>query len=138
MNWIDIGILLGSILALVAITQSVKFRAYYHVAGRLELPDDEFVTKFFPEPRRQIAIKVRQILAPYLPTGVTRIQPQDRLVKDLGLSARISRGMDLVNFVEDLKQEFSIEFSEEDFFRLKTFADAVNIVAEKRTGSFRA
>lgn len=132
------GILIAAVIALVAITQSVKFQAYYHIAGRPELPDEEFAAKYFPEARRSIAIEVRRILAPYLSIGVTRIQPQDRLVKDLGLSARISHGLDLVNFVEDLKEEFKIEFSEEDFFRMQTFGDAVRIVEEKRTGVFRS
>lgn len=131
MNWIDIGIVVVAIVVLVVIRQSVIFRAYCHIAGRPALADDEFAATYFPGPPGPIAVNVREMLALYLPTGVSRIQPQDRLVDDLGLSARLSRGMDLVAFVEDVEAEYKIEFTEDDYLRLQTFGDAVRLVGEK-------
>lgn len=111
--------------------QSVALRVFLRVWQRRKVSGPELAEKFFPVEQRVIAVKVRELLAGYIPVNVDRILPDDRLVDDLGLSARLSRGLDLVAFVEDIQEEYKVEFSEEDYLRMQTFRDAVEIVAEK-------
>jgi len=59
------------------------------------------------------------------------VQPSDRLIDDLGLAARVSCGLDVVSFVQDLENEFKIEFDEDDYLKMQTFQDAVEIIIGK-------
>lgn len=91
----------------------------------------EFAARHFPKDQRAIAAKVRRLLAPYVPVNAGRIAPSDRLVEDLGLAARLACGLDAVEFVKDLEEEFKIEFNESDYYELKTFQDTVSLVVKK-------
>ncbi len=111
--------------------QSARFLALRHVWGRPTLVVEEIAAKFFPMEQRDIASKVLRLLTPYLPVSAGRVHPDDRLIDDLGLSACLSRGLDEVEFVHDLEDEFKIEFGEDDYLHMQTFRDTVEIVAVK-------
>jgi acyl carrier protein len=132
MVWTFIGIVF--VLAAIGFMQLVAVRVSRYVAGRPRLSEDAFAEKFFPKEQKATAIKVRQLLVPYLPVNVSYVHPSDRLVDDLGLSARLSRGLDVVSFVQDLEDEFKVEFSENDYYRIQTFHDVVEIITEKTCG----
>lgn len=131
MIWAIIGLICLAMLAVVGLTQLVTLRANRHVLGRPQLTEYEFAARYFPENQRAIAITVRRLLAPYVPVNAGRIAPSDRLVEDLGLAARLACGLDAVEFVKDLEEEFKIEFNESDYYELKTFQDTVRLVARK-------
>jgi hypothetical protein len=131
MTWIIIALACFSLLAALGLRQSVILRANRHVWGRPELTEDDFAARYFPEDQRAIAVTIRQLLAPYVPVNAGRIEPSDRLVEDLGLAARLSRGLDGVAFAQDIEQEFNIEFDQTDYYEMKTFRDMVNLVASK-------
>ena len=133
MGWTAVITGLVLLIIVTCVVQSVTLRVFLRVWQRRKLPDQEFADKFFAGEQKGVAVKVRQLLAHYLPVNVERIQPGDLLVDDLGLSARLSRGLDLVAFVEDLEEEYKIKFGEEDYLRMQTFRDAVCIVAEKKS-----
>ncbi|MDD4871160.1 MAG: hypothetical protein PHR77_11430 [Kiritimatiellae bacterium] len=132
MVWIFIGIVF--VLTAIGFMQLVAVRVSRYVAGRPRLSEDAFAEKFFPEEQRTKAIRIRQLLAPYLPVNVSYVHPSDRLVDDLGLSARLTRGLDLVSFVQDLEDEFKVEFGEDDYLQIQTFHNVVEIVIEKTGG----
>ena len=125
------------LIVAVAVLQSATLRAVRHVWKRTKISDATFADSFFPAEQQEIAVEVRQLMARYLPVQVERILPEDRLVEDLGLSARLSRGLDLVAFVKDVENEYGIEFVEDDYLRMQTFRDVVAIIAEKRSGKAR-
>ncbi len=131
MIWTGIGIFCFIILVAVGLMQSACFRAFRHVAQRPKLTGSEFVGKFFPVEQRDVAGKVLELLEPYLPISTARIHPSDRLIDNLGLSARLSCGLDVVAFVQDLENEFKVEFTEEDYLKMQTFRDAVEIISKK-------
>lgn len=131
MIWTGIGIVCFMVLLAVGLMHSTRFKALRHVYGRVKLGADEFAEKYFPEEQREIASKVRHLLAPYLTVSSASIRPNDRLIDDLGLSERLSCGLDEVEFVHDLEDEFKIEFGEDDYLQMQTFRDAVDIVEEK-------
>jgi len=111
--------------------QSARFRAFRHVSGRAKLSEREFADKFFSREKRDVALKVLRLLAPYIAVSPARVYPSDLLVDDLGLAAGLSDGLDEVAFVRDLEAEFNVEFGEDDYLHMLTFRDAVEIVAAK-------
>jgi len=135
MNWTVTGIICFVVLAVMGIMQSVRWKVSRHIAGRKKLPETEFAGKYFPMEQKEAAVKVRRLLVPYIPVNVGYIQPSDRLIDDLGLAARMSCGLDVVAFVQDLEDEFKIEFDEEDYLQMQTFLDAVEIILNKTSKS---
>ena len=131
MTWTTFIILCIGLLAAIGAVQSVTLRVTRHVWGRPAVSADAFAAAHFPEGQRATAIKLRELLAPYLPMNIGRLWPTDRLMEDLGLSARLSRGLDLVAFAEDIEAEFKIEFEETDYYEMTTFRDVVNLVERK-------
>jgi hypothetical protein len=129
--WTVAGILGVAVLAAIGVFQSVRWKVSRHVAGRQKLSDSEFAEKYFPAEQRETAVKLRRMLETYIPVNVNLVQPQDRLVDDLGLAARFSCGLDVVSFVQDIEDEFKVEFGEEDYLQMQTFHDAVEIVFGK-------
>jgi hypothetical protein len=125
------GLLGIGVLVVIGLTRSVTLRANLRVWGRPLLAEDEFAARHFPEGQRAIAAQARRLLAPYLPVNAGRIEPSDRLVEDLGLAARLSHGLDGDAFARDLEEAFGIEFSESDFYEMRTLRDVVNLVAGK-------
>lgn len=131
MTWMVFLVICFGVLLLVGVANSVTLRVNRHVWNRPAVPAETFAATHFPENQRVMAIKLRELLAPYLPVNIDRLLPTDRLIEDLGLSARLSRGMDLVVFAEDIEEEFKIEFEETDYYEMTTFQDVVNLVARK-------
>ena len=134
MAWTLIALICLGLLAAVGLAQSPTLRANRHVWGRPARTEEAFADAFFPPEQRAAAIRVRRALAPYLPVNIARIEPDDRLAEDLGLAARLAAGLDCVAFVQDLEAEFKIAFDAPDFERLRTFRDAVSLVAGKISG----
>jgi len=136
MTWTTLIILCIGLLLVVGLARSVTLRVNRLVWGRPAVPAEAFAAVHFPEGQRDMAIKLRELLAPYLPMNIGRLLPTDRLIEDLGMSARLSRGLDLVAFAEDIEAEFKIEFEETDYYEMTTFRDVVNLV-ERKTAAQR-
>jgi hypothetical protein len=131
MIWTIIGVICTAVLVVIGVLQSVRWKVSRHVAGRLRLSEVEFAERFFPAQQRPTAMKLRQLLSPYIPVKTDRIQPSDRLGSDLGLAAGHLRDLDLIAFAQDLEAEFKIEFDEDDDLRMLTFQGLVELVIKK-------
>ena len=130
MIWTVIGIVCFVVLAVIGIMQSVRWKVR-HVARRLGLSEVQFAERFFPAEQRETAIKIRKLLAPYIPVNADRIRPSDLLGDGLGLAAGHLCDLDLISFEMDLEEEFKIKFGEEDDLRMLTFQGTVEMVLER-------
>jgi hypothetical protein len=64
---------------------AVKRRANAVMLGRQDLTAQGFARTFFPSSQQGIAATVSEVLAGVLIVDVARVQPDDRLVGDLGM-----------------------------------------------------
>lgn len=132
MTWPGMAVWTGlTLVAAYAVAQSVTVRANARVWGRPLLTGEEFAARHFPPEQRVLAAQLRSLLAPYVPIHAGRIAPTDRLVDDLGLGARISRGMDAEEFFRAIQREFGIDLDEPDFYEMTTFRSTVELIARK-------
>jgi hypothetical protein len=132
MIWTILGVVCLLVLAVIGVMQSVRWKVR-HVARRPKLSEAEFALRFFPVEQGETAIKVRRLLAPYIPVNAGRIQASDRLGDDLGLAAGHMCDLDLVSFAMNLEEEFKIEFDEKEDLRMLTFQDLVKMIVKKTT-----
>lgn len=127
-----IGIICLLTLVTIGVMQSTRLRVWRHVSGRQRLTEDKFAEMFFAD-NRPTAVRVLQLLAPYVPVSVDRLHPQDRLAEDLGLGAL--DGLDSVAFIQDLEGEFKIKLHEWDEGGSPTFQAVVDTIAEKQANT---
>lgn len=89
--------------------------------------DDEFAG-LFPADQGTIAIRIRQLLYPWVDINLARMTPTDELCRDLGL-ARID-GLDVVGFIQDIEKEFQIKIPDSEAEKMRTLKDIVEYVAK--------
>jgi len=92
------------------------------LAGRHSRTDDEFGLAFFPGPRAALASHIRCLLAGWVPGDPSKIEPNDRLDRDLN----VDQG-NIAEFVETVEQEFGVNLHE---CRGETVKDFVDYIAE--------
>lgn len=85
---------------------AVKRRANAVMLGPQDLTAQEFARTFFPSSQQGIAVTVSEVLAGVLIVDVARVQPDDRLVGDLGMGQ--VDGLDAHHFDDDLRTRFGV------------------------------
>ena len=103
-----------------------------HFRGRPELTPAQFAEAFFPENQRMIAAEVARILsgvaAALEPDIIARMQPDDRIIDDLGLGVFDYGEMEDV--IKDIEKTFHIAV-EEDAQQVSTVRDLVEYIERK-------
>jgi hypothetical protein len=117
-----------SIVRMSRRSSAVKRRAAEVMNGRTRRSSQEFARAFFPDCQQDCARRVHDILRRLLIVDVARIQPEDRLVADLGLGQ--VDGLEPEHLSCDCEQRFGVPvlslFSSQD----PTVRQLVECVAE--------
>lgn len=88
--------------------------------------DDEF-SRLFPNEQGTIAVRIRQILQPWVDIDLARMAPTDWLCRDLGL-ARLD-GMDVTGFIQDVEKAFHIKIPDSEAEKMRSLKDVTEFVA---------
>lgn len=75
--------------------------------------------------RAEILERVREVISDVLGVAVIGIEPDDRLVEDLG-----AEDVEEFELADTLEDEFDIEINEEELKEQSTVADVVQLVAD--------
>ena len=105
------------------------------MAGREALSDALFAARFYPEDAESVAVRIRRILAKHLLADLSRLHPTDRIREDLRLGA--GDGLDEVEFLMEVEDEFGISITEEDPV-VTAVDDLVELVRGKLDGQISA
>jgi hypothetical protein len=80
--------LLNKITGLFAFRSNPKQRATDHMAGHPSLDDEQFGSTYFAAGRdAKIAIRLRHILADHLPVDISRLHPDDNLIREIQMDS---------------------------------------------------
>jgi acyl carrier protein len=101
----------------------------HRLCERLPLNDPEFGQSFFPAEEREVATRLKQILARHVEVDLSRLHPDDRFIQDLFMDELDS--LATVEFVLDVEKCFSISISHGNAAQLNTFRKVVHFVAER-------
>jgi acyl carrier protein len=99
------------------------------IKNRPHLSDEDFA-KAFPPQQKEIALKVRQLIAEQLGLDLTLIRPTDNLPEDLGVGTWLDdlAGVELILKVDEA---FDIRINNYEAENVMTVSDLIVLVASK-------
>ncbi len=112
------------------IESTTKRKVLHLMAGRQAYTPQQFGEHFFPAEQAEVAARFRTLLSAHVPVDMTRLDPDDRLVQDLGIGQR--DGLDTVALIQDAEREFGTSIPDVEAEKLLTVRQFVSYLARTR------
>ena len=128
-NTLAVILLAALALFLLVTNLSIRNRARGAVSSRDTLDNEAFSRRYFEGREARLASGVRAALAAYIPGDVSRVYPDDDLVKDLQLGTIEGKGFD--DFIASLERLYNIEIPPPEARGLRTLRHVICYVSRK-------
>lgn len=117
----------GALVLGYFIESTTKRKVLHLMAGRQAYTLQQFGEHFFPVEQAEVAARLRTLLSAHVSVDITRLDPDDKLVQDLGIGQR--DGLDAVALVQDAEREFGISIPDVEAEKLLTVRQFVFYLA---------
>jgi hypothetical protein len=128
-NTLALLLLAALALFLLVTNLSIRNRARGAVSSRDTLDNEAFSRRYFAGREARLASGVRAALAAYIPGDVSRVYPDDDLVKDLQLGAIEGKSAD--DFIASLERLYNIEIPPPEARALRTLWHLIGYISRK-------